>query len=62
MNNISYTQISEAQSSRIRAWSHVLILTTSTVLMGISVRVAWLKTSIDQRLIDAAGVHQSTAP
>ena len=62
MNNISYTQISEAQSSRIRAWSHVLILTTSTVLMGISVRVAWLKTSVDQRLIDAAGVHQSTAP
>lgn len=62
MNSISYSQISEAQSSRIRAWSRLLITTTAIVLFAISARVAWLKSTDDPRLLEAAGVHRSTAP
>ncbi|MEI6023983.1 MAG: penicillin-binding protein 2 [Phycisphaerales bacterium] len=62
MNQFSISQISEKQSSRIRAWSRVLIVTTATALLCITARVAWLKTTDDPRLMAAAGVHQSTAP
>ena len=62
MNLISISSISEAQSNRIRAWSRVLIVTTTAILFSISVRVAWLKSTDDPRLLEAAGVHRSIAP
>ncbi len=62
MNSYSIANISETQSSRIRAWSRVLVLTTATLLLAISARVAWLKSADDPQLLAAAGVHQSIAP
>ena len=62
MNQFSVSHISQAQSSRIRAWSRVLILTTAAFLLSVSARVAWLKTTDDPQLTAAAGVHRSTAP
>ena len=62
MNQFSISNISESQSSRIRAWSRVLIFATAGLLFSISARVAWLKTTDDPKLTAAAGVHRSTAP
>jgi cell division protein FtsI (penicillin-binding protein 3) len=62
MNPFDAPQVTRSQSDRIRAWSRTLLVVASAALLSVTVRVAWLKTTDDPRLVAAAGVHQSTAP
>ena len=61
MNASATTPMSEAQSSRVRAWSRVLVITTVALLLATTARIAWLKTVPDERLMAAAGSHRSDA-
>ena len=53
--------IAEAQSSRIRAWSRVLVSVVVVALLATTARIAWLKMVPDPRLLAAAGSHRSDA-
>lgn len=57
----STTPLSEAQSSRVRAWSRFLVIASVTLLLGTVARIVWLKVVPDERLMAAAGSHRSDA-